>query len=64
MVVYPTAALDDVLRLTRGARDAVWLSQLADRLIILDIIDEILDIDLGVEEQPPSSTWDRDTTEK
>jgi hypothetical protein len=40
------AALDDLYGLTRGARDALWLAQLADGLITLDIIDEILDIDL------------------
>src|SRR2546428_11294887 len=41
-----TATLDDVLRLTRGARDALRPAQLADGLITLDIIDEILDVDL------------------
>ena len=40
------AALDDLLRLTRGAPDTVWPAQLADGLITLGIIDEILDIDL------------------
>src|SRR2546422_6928043 len=40
------ATLDDVLRLTRGARDALRPAQLADGLITLDIIDEILDVDL------------------
>src|SRR5215471_10164804 len=40
------ATLDDVCRLTRGARDAIWPAQLADGLITLDIINELLDIDL------------------
>src|SRR5215510_15980259 len=40
------ATLDDVLRRTRGARDAIRPAQLADGLITLDIIDETLDVDL------------------
>ena len=40
------AALDDLCALTRWARDAVWPVQLADGLIILNLIDQILDIDL------------------
>jgi hypothetical protein len=40
------ATLDDVVRLTRGARDAIRPAQLADGLITLDIIDEMLDVDL------------------
>jgi hypothetical protein len=40
------AALDDLLGLTRGARDAVGPAQLADGLITLHIIDQILDINL------------------
>jgi hypothetical protein len=42
------ATLDDLLRCTRGARDAVWPAQLADGLIALYIIDQILDIDCTV----------------
>src|SRR5262249_22335228 len=40
------ATLDDVLRLTRGARNAIRPAQLADGLIALGIINEILDVDL------------------
>jgi len=40
------AALDDLFGLTRGARDAVWPAQLAYRLITLNIIDQILDVNL------------------
>src|SRR5262245_65604081 len=40
------ATLDDLLRLTRGARNAVGPAQLADGLITLHIIDEILHVDL------------------
>jgi hypothetical protein len=40
------AALDDLLGLTRGARDAVGPAQLADGLITLHIIDQILDLNL------------------
>ena len=39
-------ALDDLFRLTRGTRNAVWPAQLADGLLTLPIIDEILDVDL------------------
>src|SRR5215813_12180114 len=39
------AALDDVCRLTRGARDTVGPAQLADSLITLSIIDQMRDID-------------------
>jgi hypothetical protein len=40
------ATLDDVFGLTRGTRNAVGPAQLTNRLITLDIIDEILDVDL------------------
>src|SRR5262249_42014082 len=40
------ATLDDLGRLTRGARNAVGPAQLADRLITLHIIDEMRDVDL------------------
>src|SRR5262249_10109436 len=40
------ATLDDVLRRTRGARNAIRPAQLADGLITLHIIDEMLDVDL------------------
>src|SRR5712691_8130234 len=40
------ATLDDVFGLTRGTHDAVGPAQLTNRLITLDIIDEILDVDL------------------
>ena len=40
------AALDDLCGLTRWARDAIWPAQLADGLITLHIIDQMLDIDL------------------
>src|SRR5262249_21119714 len=40
------ATLDDLSRLTRGARNAVGPAQLADGLITLHIIDEILNVDL------------------
>ena len=40
------AALDHMLRLTRGTRDALGPAQLANGLIALHIIDEILDVDL------------------
>ncbi len=40
------AALDNLCGLTSWARDAVWPAQIADSLITLNIIDEILDIDL------------------
>jgi hypothetical protein len=40
------ATLDDLLRFARGAGDAVWPAQLADSLIALYIINQILDIDL------------------
>ena len=39
------AALDNLCGLTRGARDAVWPAQLADRPIALTIIDQIRDVD-------------------
>src|SRR5687768_10716884 len=41
-----TATLDGMVRLTRGARDAIGPSQLANGLITLDIINEILDVAL------------------
>src|SRR5713101_9930892 len=40
------AALDHMLRLTRGTRDALGPAQLANGLIALHIIDEMLDVDL------------------
>jgi hypothetical protein len=40
------AALDGPCGLTRWARDTIWPAQLADGLITLHIIDQILDIDL------------------
>src|SRR5215831_2100050 len=40
------ATLDDVFELTRWAVDAVWPAQITYRLITLNIIDQILDIDL------------------
>jgi hypothetical protein len=40
------AALDDVLRLTRGTPDAIGPAQLANGLITLHVIDEMLDVDL------------------
>src|SRR4030095_4735704 len=40
------AALDDLGRLTRWTRHAVWPAQLTDGLIALHIINETLDIDL------------------
>src|SRR5215831_16973617 len=40
------AALDDLLGLTRWTRDAIWPTQLTDRLITLPLIDQILDVDL------------------
>jgi hypothetical protein len=41
-----TATLDDLCGLARGARNAVGPAQLADGLITLHIIDEILHVDL------------------
>jgi len=49
------ATLDDVLRRTRGTRDAIRPAQLADGLITLDIIDETLDVDLHG--WTPVSSW-------
>src|SRR5437773_90503 len=40
------ATLNDVLRLTRRAPDAIGPAQLANSLITLHIIDEMLDVDL------------------
>jgi hypothetical protein len=40
------AALDDLCGLARWAHNAVWPSHLADGLITLHLIDQILDIDL------------------
>jgi hypothetical protein len=40
------AALDDLFRLTRRAVNTVWPAQVADGLITLNIIDQLLDIDL------------------
>src|SRR6266571_600934 len=51
------AALDDLLGLTRGTLDAVWPAQLADGLITLHIIDQILDIDLH--RWTPVMGWER-----
>src|SRR5215475_3723220 len=50
------AALDDLCRLTRWALDAVWPSQLAYRLITLNIIDQLLDVDL--QRQTPVKGWE------
>jgi hypothetical protein len=41
-----TATLDDLCRLTREARNAIGPAQLADGLITLHIIDEMLNVDL------------------
>src|SRR5712691_4869148 len=49
------ATLDDMLRLTRGALDAIGPAQLADGLITLHIIDEMLDDDLHGWTPPVSS---------
>jgi hypothetical protein len=40
------AALDHMVRLTSGTLDTIGPAQLANGLITLDIIDEILDVDL------------------
>src|SRR5262245_52980558 len=40
------AALDEVLRRTRGTGDAIWPTQLPHSLITLDVIDQVCDIDL------------------
>jgi hypothetical protein len=40
------AALADLFGLTSWALDTVWPAQIADNLITLHIIDQILDIDL------------------
>src|SRR5262245_3598744 len=40
------AALDDVLRRTRGTGDAIWPTQLPHGLITLDVIDQVCDMDL------------------
>src|SRR5262249_27713041 len=50
------ATLDDVFELTRWAVDAVWPAQIAYRLITLNIIDQILDIDLH--RWTPVRGWD------
>jgi hypothetical protein len=41
-----TATPDDVCGLTRGTHDAVEPAQLTNRLITLDIVDEMRDVDL------------------
>src|SRR5437763_10969988 len=41
-----TATLDDLCQLTRGAHNAVGPAQLADRLITVYIIDEVLNVTL------------------
>src|SRR6266446_2638971 len=51
------SALNDLLGLTRGTLDAVWPAQLADGLITLHIIDQILDIDLH--RWTPVMGWER-----
>jgi len=51
-----TAARDDLGGLTRGALDTLWPAQLADGLITLHIIDQILDIDL--QRWTPVVGWD------
>ena len=40
------ATLDNLRGLTSWARDAIWPTQIADGLITLPIIDQLLDIDL------------------
>ena len=40
------ATLDDVFGLIRGTTDTIGPAQLADGLITLSIVDEILDVDL------------------
>ena len=40
------ATLDDVLRRTRGTRNAIWPAQPMEDLIVLNLIDQIRDIDL------------------
>src|SRR2546430_8896821 len=50
------ATLDDLFGFTRWTRDAVWPAQLADGLITLHIIDQILDIDL--QRWTPVRGWD------
>src|SRR5499427_4877001 len=40
------AALDEVLRRTRGTGDTIWPTQLPHGLITLDVIDQVRDIDL------------------
>jgi hypothetical protein len=40
------AALDDMLRLTRGTCDAIGPAQLTNSLITLHVIDELRDVDL------------------
>jgi hypothetical protein len=40
------AALDNLFGLTRGAVNTIWPAQVADDLITLHIIDQVLDIDL------------------
>jgi hypothetical protein len=50
------AALADLCRLTRRARDAIWPAQLADGLITLHIIGQMLAIDLQL--WTPVMGWD------
>src|SRR5215471_2070334 len=50
------ATLNDLFGLTRWAVDAVWPAQIAYRLITLNIIDQILDIDLH--RWTPVRGWD------
>src|SRR5262245_32289058 len=49
------ATLDDLYRLTRRARDAVWPSQFAHRLVTLHIINQIFDVDL--QRRTPVMGW-------
>ena len=51
-----TAALDDLGGLTRWALDAVWPSQFTHRLITLNILDQILDVDL--QRRTPVMGWE------
>ena len=51
------ATLDDLCRLTRGARNTIGPAQFTDRLITLGIVNEILDVDL----HGWTPVWDRET---
>src|SRR5262249_62066210 len=49
--------VDDLGRLARGTRKAVWPAQLADGLVTLRVIDPMRDIDLP--HGTPGRGWDR-----